>query len=342
MGMNMDIDLQATYLGLTLRSPFIASASPLTGHLDRISELADAGAGAIVLPSLFEEQIERETAGIERVIEAEIDTDISGRTEGSGADELDDYNLGADSYMALVRAAKARVSVPIIASLNGVNVGDWLRYTRLLEDAGADAVELNLYSVAADTSVSGADLEAEQLEMITVLTEDLTIPLAVKISPYYSALGSFATSVAAAGARGLVMFNRFYQPDLDPATLEMRSTINLSTSADALMTLRWVGILSPQLPISIAATSGIHSGVDAAKMLLAGADTVMVASALLRNGPHHLVTMHDELRSFMAEHGYTSLEQMRGLAHRVAVADADAYQRANYIGVLATAWQHDL
>ena len=338
----MDIDLQTTYLGLTLRSPFIASASPLTGHLDRISELADAGAGAIVLPSLFEEQIEHETAGIERVIEAEIDADISGRTEGSGARELDDYNLGADSYMALVRAAKSRVSVPIIASLNGVNVGDWLRYTRLLEEAGADAVELNLYSVAADPSVSGAALEAEQLEMVTLLVEDLRIPLAVKISPYYSSLGSFASSLAATGARGLVMFNRFYQPDLDPATLEMRSTINLSTSADALMTLRWVGILSPRLPMSIAATSGVHSGVDAAKMILAGADVTMVASALLRNGPHHLVTMERELRAFMTDNGYATLDAMRGLGHRLAVADADAYQRANYIGVLATAWQHDL
>jgi len=336
------MDLRTSYLGLSLRSPIVASASPMTGHLDRISELADAGAGAIVLPSLFEEQIEHETAGIERVIEAEIDADISGRTEGSGAAELEDYNLGADSYMALVRAAKARVSVPIIASLNGVNVGDWLRYTRLLEEAGADAVELNLYNVAADASVTGSALEAEQLEMVTLLVEDLKIPLAVKISPYYSSLSSFTSTLASTGARGLVVFNRFYQPDLDPETLEMRSTINLSTSAESLMTLRWVGILSPHLPMSIAATTGIHTGMDAAKMILAGADVTMVASALLRHGPQHLVQMESELRSFMERHGYQSLDEMRGLAHRMAVADPDAYQRANYIGVLATAWQHDV
>jgi dihydroorotate dehydrogenase (fumarate) len=308
-------DLHTTYLGLRLRSPLIASPSPMTGDLDRIEELAEAGAGAVVLPSLFEEQIEHE-----------IDE----------TRELREYNAGVDNYMALVQAAKRRVDIPIIASLNGVSVGTWLRYTRLLEEAGADAVELNLYAVAADSSVSGAALESEQLELVSLLRDDVAIPLAVKLSPYYSSFSAFAVALQGAGADGITMFNRFYLPDLDLETLDVEPRIALSNPDELRLPLRWIGILRDQIQISIAGSTGVHRGTDAAKLILAGADVAMSTSALLRHGPSHLVELEAELRSFMDRHGYGSVDDMRGAARRGATADPDAYERANYIGNLAS------
>lgn len=316
--------LATDYLGLRLRSPLVASPSPLTGHLDTLVALAESGAGAVVLPSVFEEQLERDTGGVSAV--------------APGSD-LGRYNLGIESYLALIRAAKQALEIPVIASINGTNIGDWLRYTRLIEDAGADAVEINLYSVAADPHVSGAGLEAEQLEVVTVLSEDVAIPLSVKISPFYSSLGSFVLGVEAAGAAAVTMFNRFYQPSLDPETRTVTSTIELSTPAEVSLPVRWIGILSPHLRIQLAASTGIHSGLDAAAVILAGASVAMTTSSLLRNGPNHLVTMEAELRGYLERHGFESIDAMRGLAHQAATPDPDAYERANYIGVLATSWQ---
>ena len=320
----MTAALETTWLGMTLRSPLVASPSPLTGRLDSIIELAEAGAGAIVLPSLFEEQIEG---------------DVGGVTAVAPEADLTAYNLGLESYLALIRAAKQRVEVPVIASLNGTEIGDWLRYTRLVEDAGADAIEVNLYRVAADPTVSSAALEADQHEVVAVLADDVTIPLTIKISPYYSSLAWFVEGLERAGAEGVTMFNRFYQPHLDPETLTVSPTIALSTPEESVLVTRWVAILAPRLQMSIAASTGIHSGVDAARVLLAGADVAMTTSALLRNGPGHLIAMEADLRRYLDRHGADSVAEIRGRAHQAETPDPEAYERANYIGVLATSWQ---
>jgi dihydroorotate dehydrogenase (fumarate) len=322
-------DLHTNYLGMRLRSPIVASAGPYTGDLDKMAEIQDAGAGALVLPSLFEEQIEHETSEIDRLFS--IHHDSFGEAT-SFFPEVDGYNTGTDAYLALVEAAKHRVDIPVVASLNGTNVGGWLRYAQLLEDAGADAIELNLYTVAADPIVSGAELESEQLELVALLAEEVGLPVAVKISPFYSSLAAFLVGLQEAGASGVVMFNRFYAPDLDMETLDIAPRISLSNQAELRLPLRWIGIAREFLSISIAGSTGVHSGRDAAKLILAGADITMTTSALLFHGVGYISTMEGELRDWMAEHGYRTVDEMRGAVSRDAVADPAAYERANYIG----------
>jgi dihydroorotate dehydrogenase (fumarate) len=326
-------DLHTRYLGLALRSPIVASAGPYTGDLDRLAELADAGVGAVTLPSLFEEQIEHETSEIDRLFS--LHSESFGEAT-SFFPEIDGYNTGVDAYLALVQAARDRVDVPVVASLNGTHIGGWLKYARLLEDAGADAVELNLYTIAADPAVSGLSLEAEQLELVALLCEEVHVPVAVKISPYYSSVAAFAVRLQDSGASGIVMFNRFYLPDLDLESLEVLPRIALSSPEELRLPLRWIGILREYLQISIAGSTGVHTGDDAAKLLLAGADVVMTTSALLRNGPAHVATIEQGLRDWMSEHGYVSVDEMRGAVCRDASADPAAYERANYIGNLAS------
>ena len=322
-------DLHTNYLGMRLRSPLVASAGPYTGDLDRLTELQDAGAGAVVLPSLFEEQIEHETREIDRLFSLHQD---SFGEASSFFPEVDGYNTGTDTYLALVEAAKYRIDIPVIASLNGTNVGGWLRYAKLLEDAGADAIELNLYTVAADPAVDGASLEAQQLELVALLSEEVGLPVAVKISPYYSSLASFVFGLQGAGAAGVVMFNRFYAPDLDLETLDIAPKISLSTSAELRLPLRWIGIAREFLHISIAGSTGVHTGHDAAKLILAGADVTMTTSSLLFQGTGHLRTMEEELRDWMSDHGYRTVDEMRGAVSRDSTDDPAAYERANYIG----------
>lgn len=322
-------DLHTEYLGLGLRSPLVASAGPYTGDLDRLCELQDAGAAAVVLPSLFEEQIERETSEIDRLYTMHQE---SFGEATSFFPEVDGYNTGTDAYLALVEAARDRVDIPVIASLNGTNVGGWLRYGRLLADAGADAIELNLYTVAADPAVNGATLEAEQLELVALLAEEVDLPIAVKISPFYSSLASFLYGLQDAGASGIVMFNRFYAPDLDLETLDIEPKISLSTQAEMRLPLRWIGIAREFLNVSIAASTGVHTGRDVAKVILAGADVAMTTSALLFHGTAHMAQMEHELREWMRDHDYVTVSQMRGAVSRDAVADPAAYERANYIG----------
>ncbi len=322
-------DLHVDYLGLRLRSPLVASAGPYTGDLDKMTEIEQAGAGALVLPSLFEEQIEHETSEIDRLFSLHHD---SFGEASSFLPELDGYNTGSDAYLALVEAAKYRVDIPVIASLNGTNVGGWLRYAKLLEDAGADAIELNLYTVAADPVISGASLEAQQLELVALVAEEIDVPLAVKISPYYSSLAAFLFALQESGASGVVMFNRFYAPDLDLETLDVQARISLSSQAELRLPLRWIGIAREFLSISIAGSTGVHTGLDAAKLILAGADIAMTTSALLFHGATHLATMEAELREWMADHGYLSIDEMRGAVSRDSAADPAAYERANYIG----------
>jgi dihydroorotate dehydrogenase (fumarate) len=326
-------DLRTTYLGLDLRSPLVASSGPFTGDPDRLPSLVDAGASAIVLPSLFQEQIEHETADIDRLYT--VNADSFGEAT-SFLPELDDYNTGADTYLDLVETARRRVDVPLIASLNGTTLGGWLRYARLLEDAGADALELNLYAVAADPTSDGRQIEAEQLELVAMVVEDVGIPVAVKISPYYSALAHFVLALQEAGAAGVVMFNRFYAPDLDLETLDVRPSIQLSRSSELTLPLRWIGITREYLTMSIAASTGVHEGIDAAKLLLAGADVVMTTSALLIHGPGHLATIERELVTWMSAHEYRTVGELRGAARRESSADPAAYERANYIGNLTT------
>jgi dihydroorotate dehydrogenase (fumarate) len=323
------IDTTTYYLGLRLRSPIVASPGPVTGQLERLSQLSEAGVGAVVLPSLFQEQIEHETTEIDRLFA------VHNHSFGEATSffpEVDGYNTGSDSYLALIEAARAAVDVPVIASLNGTNIGGWLRYARLLEDAGADAMELNLYAIAADPAVGAAQIESEQLELVAMVVDEVSIPVAVKISPYYTSVAAFALGLQQAGAQGIVMFNRFYLPDLDLETLDVEPRISLSSQSELRLPLRWIGIVRDYLTISLAGSTGVHTGRDVAKLVLAGADVAMTTSALLHHGAQRVGGMLDELREWMREHRYDSVDEMRGAVSREASADPAAYERANYIG----------
>ena len=326
-------DLRSDYLGLQLRSPIVASAGPLTGDVAHIIQLEQCGAAAVVLPSLFEEQIEHEADELDRLHSLHNDSFVEATSFFPDADV---YDRGIDSYYTLISDAKASTSIPVIASLNGTHVGGWVAYAHLVEEAGADALEVNLYDVPSDPAVSGAALEAEHIELAAMLTEEVSIPVAVKISPQYSSLASFVPQLERAGAAGVVMFNRFYLPDLDLETLQVTPRLALSTPEELRMPLRWTGILRDHLSMSIAGSSGVHSGFDVAKLLLAGADVAMTTSALLRHGPEHLQAVEAQLRDWMSEHDYQSVAQMRGAVSRASIADPSSYERGNYIGNLAS------
>lgn len=338
----MTIDLRTRYLGLDLRSPLVASSSPLTGDLASARLLEQAGAAAIVLPSLFEEEIVDEEIQINRSLEAGTEQ----FAEALGYfPRIASYAGVGDQYLARIEKTKAELSIPVIASLNATTTGGWVRYAKLVQDAGADALELNLYHVAADPAMTAADREATDLELIAAVRAAVTIPLAVKLSPQYSAFANFAAGAAGAGADGLILFNRFYQPDLDLESLDVVNRVELSRPSELRQPLRWIAILRPQLGkgISIAATSGIHSGTDALKALLVGADVAMMTSALLRNGPAHLRTVESELVAWMTEHEYESVAQLRGSASAATVENPSAFERANYMATLHS-WSspHDL
>ena len=329
----MTVDLRTRYLGLELRSPIVASAAPHNQDPVMARRLERAGVGAIVLPSLFEEEILAEEIELTRSLEQ--GTDVF-------AEALDYFPaVGsfagvAERYLADLERVKASVGVPIIASLNAASVGGWVTHARRIQDAGADALELNLYHVAADPRRSASDMEARDLELIAAVRASIGIPLAVKLSPFYSAFANFAAAAADAGADGLVLFNRFYQPDLDLDLIEVVPRIELSHPWEMRLPVRWIGILRPQLDpdLSLAATSGAHSGADVAKGLLVGADVVMMTSALLRHGPEHITSVEGELREWMAEHDYTSVSELRGSASAATVSDPSGFERANYMATL--------
>ena len=326
-------DLHTDYLGLKLDSPIVASAGPLTSDLAGIAELERCGAGAVVLPSLFEEQIEHDQNEIDRLYS--VHEESFGEAT-SFFPEIDHGNGGVDGYLELVAEAKRQVSIPVIASLNGTRVGGWLDHAKLIEDAGADALELNLYEVAADPATSGPELEAANLSLVTAVAEQIDIPVAVKISSHYSSIASFVVELQQTGAAGVVMFNRFYLPDLDLETLDVMPRLSLSTPDELRLPLRWAGILRDHLTMSIAVSTGVHTGLDVAKLILAGADVAMTTSSLLRNGIDHVVVMEQQLRDWMRDHEYDSVAQMRGAVSRESSADPAAYERANYIGNLAS------
>jgi dihydroorotate dehydrogenase (fumarate) len=327
------VDLRTRYLGLELRSPLVASPSPLTREPDSVRQLVAAGAGAIVLPSLFEEEIVHDEIELSRALDAGTE---------QFAEALDYFPAvpsfpgTGDQYLGRLARVKDAVDVPVIASLNASTSGGWVRYARLMQDAGADAVELNLYHLAADPAKDAGAMEAIDLELIAAVRAAITIPLAVKLSPYYSAIASFARQAVDRGADGLVLFNRFYQPDLDLETLDVVARLELSRSSELRLPLRWTAILRPQLgpDVSLAATSGIHAGADAIKVLLVGADVAMATSALLQHGPDRLRVIGDELVAWMVEHEYESVAQLRGSVSQAAVADPSAFERANYMRTL--------
>jgi len=327
------VDLTTRYLGLELRSPLVASASPLNRDPDTVARLEEAGAGAVVLPSLFEEEIIHEDlelnlaleAGAGQVAEAAGYFPAIGRFADTG-----------DRYLADLEGIKRRASIPVIGSLNATSTGGWVRYARLLAEAGADALELNLYHVVADPTRTAADSERADLEVIAAVRAEIALPLAVKLSPYYSAMANFAGQVMATGADGLVLFNRFYQPDLDLDSFEVVPRVELSHPWELRLPLRWIAILRPQLgpTASLAASSGVAAGTDVVKALMVGADVAMVTSALLRHGPDHLAALGQELRSWMDERDYVSVAQMRGSASYATSDDPTAFERANYLKTL--------
>jgi dihydroorotate dehydrogenase (fumarate) len=327
-------DLRTRYLGLELRSPIVASASPLNGQPDTARQVEDAGAGAIVLPSLFEEEILEE----ELQIAGALDAGVEHHAEARGYFPTFEAFAGiGERYLTTLERIKARAEVPVIASLNATTAeGGWVRYAELLQEAGADAVELNLYHLAVDPNRTAADMEAVDLELVAAVRSRLTVPLAVKLSPYYSALANFTRQVVAIGADGLVLFNRFYQPDLDLDSLDVVARVELSQPAELRLPLRWIAILRPSMgpAVSMAASSGVHTGTDVVKALMVGADVAMTTSALLRHGPGRLEVIEAELRTWLDDHDYQSLDQLRGSANHLTSGDPAAFERTNYMKTL--------
>jgi dihydroorotate dehydrogenase (fumarate) len=327
------VDLRTRYLGLELRSPIVASASPLNGEPLTVGLVESAGAAAIVMPSLFEEEILAEELGLYHSLEQGTEHFAEALDYFPAVDA---FVGAADRYLASLERIKAQSSVPVIASLNASTVGGWVRYSRLIQDAGADALELNLYHVAADPRRTAGEMEAADLELIAAVRASVTIPLAIKLSPYYSALANFARAAVQSGADGLVLFNRFYQPDLDLDTLDVVPRLVLSQPWEIRLPVRWIAILRPQLgrDVSLAASSGVHTGTDVVKGLLVGADVVMMTSALLRHGPGHIRTVEGELRTWMTDHEYESVEQLKGSASQATAENPSAFERANYMQTL--------
>ncbi len=325
-------DLTAEYLGMSLRCPVVASSSPLTGQIGSLRALQAAGVGAVVLPSLFEEQIEHEAHEVDRY--AGLSADANPEATYGYAPVLNEYNRGSTRYLRLIREAKRALDIPVIASLNGATRGGWTEYARMLAQSGADAIELNAYQVAADPRRSGREVEDETLDLVQAVAGACDVPVAVKLSPYWSALGNFAGRLVDAGASGLVLFNRFYQPDIDLETLTVGPRLVLSGSDELRLPLRWMAILHGRVDASLAATTGVHEAVDVVKVLLAGANVAMTTSALLRHGPDHASVLVDGLRDWMTQRGYASVDQMTGSVSQASVGDPAAFERANYIETL--------
>jgi dihydroorotate dehydrogenase (fumarate) len=325
------MDLSTRYLGLTLPHPLIAGASPLADDLDAVRRLEDAGAAAIVFRSLFEEQIAMEQMAdvINIDYHAESSAEASSYFPSPHA-----FALGPFQYLELIRQAKAAVSIPIIASLNGTTPGGWTEYARLMAMAGADALELNLYRIATDPDTSSAQIEHQMIETVKQVKAAVSIPIAVKLSPFFAGLAHLARELDRAGADGLVLFNRFYQPDIDVEDLTAVRTLHLSDSSELLLRLHWMAILSGRVQASLAVTGGVHTALDVIKATMAGAHATQMVSALLRNGPAHLRTVASDLSAWLEKNEWHSLAEMRGNMNLFKVPDPEAYERANYMLML--------
>ncbi|MEX0847057.1 MAG: dihydroorotate dehydrogenase-like protein [Ilumatobacteraceae bacterium] len=324
-------DLSTTYLGMHLRSPLIASAGPLTGNPAMWGRLEEAGAGAIVLPSLFEEQIEHDIFAAASAFDRSTDVSAEALTFFP---DLDSIAAGPHRHLDLVEDAVERVDIPVIASINGTTPGGWVRYARSLESAGAAAIELNVYEMVTNPGLSAADVERRLIELVEEVRAEITVPLAVKLGPWFTSLGHLVVGLCAAGADGVVLFNRFYQPDIDVETLQMTPRLHLSSPGEVRLPLHWIGALRSTVDCSLAASTGVHTGDDLLKLLLVGADAVMATSSLLLRGPEHLAVMRDGLREWMLMHEYESVRQLQGAMSRANVPDPQAYDRLNYYQVL--------
>ena len=329
----MSVDLSTKYLGLTLKNPLVASASPLTGELDSLRRLQDAGASAAIWPSLFEEQIEHEQMEMDRLYTVGANSYAESL---SYFPEPEDYRTAPGDYLKDLTAAKQALDIPLIGSLNGSSRGGWVRYAKLIEEAGADALELNIYFVATDAEMASAEVEQRYVDLVADVKQSLGIPLAVKIGPYFSGLPHFAKQLVEAGANGLVLFNRFLEPDVDLENLQFHPSLLLSNRAELRLPLRWIAILRDQLECSLAATSGVHGTEDVVKALLVGADITMMASILLQRGAAYLTQMAQELENWLEEHEYQSVEQLKGSMSRVHCSDPSQLERANYMKALVS------
>lgn len=329
----MSVDLSTKYLGFELKNPLAASASPLTGDLDSLRRLQDAGASAAVWPSLFEEQIEHEQMELDRLYTQRVDTYAESLTYFP---EPEDYHTAPSDYLKGMEEAKKALTIPLIGSLNGSSRGGWVRYAKLIQEAGADALELNIYFVATDPAMASAEVEQRYVDLVADVKQSLSIPLAVKIGPYFSGLPHFAGQLVEAGADGLVLFNRFLEPDVDLEELQFRPSLLLSNRSELRLPLRWIAILRDQVSISLAATSGVHHTEDVIKALLVGADVTMVATALLQRGAGYLAQMVHELENWLEENEYESVEQLKGSMSRIHCSDPSQLERANYMKALVS------
>lgn len=328
------MELATSYMGLQLRNPLVASASPLSYTLDGVRRLADAGVGAIVLYSLFEEQLREEEARRAQIVDSAAES----------FPEALDYvpavvknDAGPSGYLSLVERAAAAVDIPVIASLNGVTPEGWTDYARAIQDAGAAAIELNIYYLPGDPDISGSDVEQRHVDVLGRVKAAVTVPVAVKLSPYFSSFGELALRLDEAGADALVLFNRFLQPDIDPETLSIVPGVTLSNPTDARLPRTWIALLHRRVRAALAATSGVEDSADIARYLLAGADVVMTASALLRHGPEHAIVLLDGLTGWMARKGLRSVDELRGMLSVPVDADRSAYERAGYVSAMRAA-----
>ena len=325
------MDFRTKYMGLDLNSPIIVSASTLSEETHRIAEMEDAGAGAVVLFSLFEEQIRAEAAKYASVKTAT--TNIFAEASGYFPD-LDEYAAGTDEYLEKIFQARNRVDMPIIASLNGITTEGWIEYSKQIEQAGANGIEINIFFIPGDMNLSSSEVEHRYLNIITEVRNSVNIPVAVKINPYFSAMGNMAQRMQKAGADALVLFNRFYQPDFDIHELKVVSNLQYSESSEIRLPLLWIAMLYGRLPVSLAATTGVQSATEVIKYLLAGADVAMTASALYKNGIGYLRTMHTEMEAWMGRMGFERISDFKGILSQQHIPDPTAFERANYIKIL--------
>jgi len=327
------IDLTTDYLGLRLQSPLVASSSPLTKDVANMKRLEDAGASAVVLPSLFEEQIVAEAEALDRFLSQGAESYAEAQ---SYFPDLEIYGMGPKAYLDILERAKKSLGIPIIGSLNGVSAGSWIRYAREIEQAGADALELNVFFLATSPEVDPHAIEQRYCDLVRELKSQVRIPVAVKLAPYFTSMANMAQRLDQAGADALVLFNRFYQPDFDLEALEVTPNLTLSTSEELRLRLHWVALLSPQIRPDLAITGGVHTAEDVVKGIMAGAKVVMLTSALLRHGPSYLAELAGRLVEWMGEHEYESVRQMRGALNAASVAQPETFSRANYMKVLGS------
>ena len=327
------MDLTTTYLGLKLRTPLVPSASPLSESVDGIKHMEDAGASAVVLYSLFEEQLRQDRFELARHLEHGTESFAEAL---SYFPEAEHFHLGPDEYLKHISKAKAAVKIPIIASLNGSSTGGWTDYAKQIQQAGADALELNIYNIPTDMNLTAADVEQTYLDILKAVKSEVTIPVAVKLSPFFTNFANMAKRLNEAGADGLVLFNRFYQPDVDLETLEVKPNILLSTPMAMRVPLRWIAILYGHLNSSLAGTSGVHRSTDVLKMLMAGADVTMLCSVLLRHGVKQIGVIERGLATWMEEHEYESVKQLKGSLSQKNCADPSTFERAQYMRAIST------